>query len=195
MAAASHGTRQIPHNKPATRSHASHRAFTAVGDRRRSVRSRDADHAVRPLVAAAMSAVAEPDINQHVREGASEAELVQLQVPHGCIAVWSYDRKKERIVIAFNEVVLVGISLRIWTLNQADKADAAQQRLADALPPFDPHSGVAEAVVVGCGPAGLSLAAELANLGVRAVLIGEHTTPSRMSALRMEWPERSHFAC
>ena len=56
---------------------------------------------------------------------------------------------------------------------QADKADAAQQRLADALLPFDPHSGVAEAVVVGCGPAGLSLAAELAARGVRAVLIGE----------------------
>lgn len=73
-------------------------------------------------------------------------------------------------------------------LRQADKTDAAQHRLADALPPFDPHSGIAEAVVVGCGPAGLSLAAELASRGVRAVLIGE------CQVLRGERQQRSALA-
>ena len=77
----------------------------------------------------------------------------------------------ERIAMWVSE--WIGRDHPSWGLQQAHKADAAQQRLADALPPFDPHSGVAEAVVVGCGPAGLSLAAELANRGVRAVLIGK----------------------
>ena len=84
---ASHSSRQTPHTKLATRSRTSHRAFTACGDRRRSVHAAQADHAVRPLVAAAaMTAVAEPEINQHVREGASEADLVHLQVRNRCIA-------------------------------------------------------------------------------------------------------------
>lgn len=55
---------------------------------------------------------------------------------------------------------------------QADKDDDAQERLADALPAYSAAAGVADAAVVGCGPAGLSLAAELAKRGVQVVLIG-----------------------
>ena len=90
MSTGSPGIRQSPHSRLATRSRSSHRAFTACGDRRRSVRASQADHAVRPLVAAAMTAVAEPDINQHVREGASEADLVHLQVQVRCMAAAMY---------------------------------------------------------------------------------------------------------
>jgi hypothetical protein len=86
MSTASHSKCQSPHSRLATRLRSGHRAFTACGDRRRSVHSSQADHAVRPLVAAAaMTAVAEPDVNQHVREGASEADLVHLQVRNGCM--------------------------------------------------------------------------------------------------------------
>lgn len=74
--ASSRSTRQITQSRLASRS--SHRPFSTQRDR--SVRSPASDFAVRPLVTAAAAAVAEPDINQHVREGASEAELVQLQV-------------------------------------------------------------------------------------------------------------------
>ncbi len=55
---------------------------------------------------------------------------------------------------------------------QAGKSDEAQQRLVEALPSHDATSGVAAAVVVGCGPAGLALAAELARRDVQVVLIG-----------------------
>lgn len=64
--------------------------------------------------------------------------------------------------------MLSGIAI----LTQAGKADESQQRLADALPAYDAASGVADAVVVGCGPAGLALAAELARRNVQVVLIG-----------------------
>mmetsp|Transcript_17062 Transcript_17062/g.50951 ORF Transcript_17062/g.50951 Transcript_17062/m.50951 type:complete len:580 (+) Transcript_17062:168-1907(+) len=84
-------------------------------------------------------AAAEPDTdtNQRIREGDTEAALVQLQ---------------------------------------ADKDDDAQERLADALPAYSAAAGLADAAVVGCGPAGLSLAAELAKRGVKVVLIG-HDVP------------------
>ncbi len=55
---------------------------------------------------------------------------------------------------------------------QAGKDDDAQQQLANALPAYDSAAGTADAAVVGCGPAGLALAAELASRGVRVVLIG-----------------------
>lgn len=43
--------------------------------------------------------------------------------------------------------------------------------MAVALPPWDP-SATADVAVVGCGPAGLALAAQLARLGLRVALVG-----------------------
>ena len=45
--------------------------------------------------------------------------------------------------------------------------------LADSLAAFDPANGAADVCVVGCGPAGLALAAELAANGVHVALVGE----------------------
>jgi NADPH-dependent 2,4-dienoyl-CoA reductase/sulfur reductase-like enzyme len=115
-----------------------------------------------------VTAVAEPDVNQHVREGASEAELVQVQVPsHQDLSA------PGDCICAIITKVMLDNPCEHCVLDQAHKEDTVQRRLADALPPFDLHVGVVDAVVVGCGPAGLSLAAELASRGVRAVLIGE----------------------
>lgn len=46
-----------------------------------------------------------------------------------------------------------------------------QGTIAAALKPFDP-SATADVAVVGCGPAGLALAAELAKLGLQVALVG-----------------------
>ena len=53
---------------------------------------------------------------------------------------------------------------------QASKVDPEQPTLASVLPPFDPSS-VADVAIVGAGPAGLALAAELATQGVSVALI------------------------
>jgi FAD binding domain len=55
---------------------------------------------------------------------------------------------------------------------QSRKGDSQQPSLAAVLPPWDPDKGTVEVCVVGCGPAGLALAAELAALGVDVGLVG-----------------------
>ncbi|KAF5830519.1 lycopene cyclase protein-domain-containing protein [Dunaliella salina] len=58
---------------------------------------------------------------------------------------------------------------------QANKRDSAQQSLASALNPANPSS-LYDVAVVGAGPAGMFLAAELSNRGLRTVIIG-HDSP------------------
>ena len=55
---------------------------------------------------------------------------------------------------------------------QASKDDAEQPLIADSLQPFSPNRGAADVCIVGCGPAGLALAAELAKRGVSVALVG-----------------------
>lgn len=122
----------------------------------------------RSVTAAAAAVQAEPDVNQHVREGATEADLVQLQVlDHAQRNDLRLSRRT-----CLSSLCFAGSCPRISPLTQAHKADEVQQRLADALPAYDIASGVADALVVGCGPAGLALAAELARRDVQVVLIG-----------------------
>lgn len=54
---------------------------------------------------------------------------------------------------------------------QATKADPEQPALADVLPPFDPAADTADVAIVGAGPAGLALAAELAGQGLSVALV------------------------
>ena len=56
---------------------------------------------------------------------------------------------------------------------QASKEDAEQPSIASVLQPFDPLATTAEVCVVGCGPAGLALAAELGSNGLSVALIGQ----------------------
>lgn len=55
---------------------------------------------------------------------------------------------------------------------QASKADSEQPSIAEVLQPFDPIATTADVCVVGCGPAGLALAAELGSHGLSVALIG-----------------------
>ena len=48
------------------------------------------------------------------------------------------------------------------------------------LPPLDVHAAALDVCVVGCGPAGLALAAELGALGVNVGLIGAITRHKHM---------------
>lgn len=58
---------------------------------------------------------------------------------------------------------------------QASKSDEEQEKISSVLERADPN-GVADVVVVGCGPAGLSLAAELGAQGLTVSLVG-HDVP------------------
>jgi len=49
--------------------------------------------------------------------------------------------------------------------------------MADVLEHYLPGSGAADVCVVGCGPSGLALAAELANNGIKVALVGEIQPP------------------
>lgn len=55
---------------------------------------------------------------------------------------------------------------------QAEKVDPEQPCIASILPRFEPAAGSVEMIVVGCGPAGLALAAEVASHGVSVALLG-----------------------
>ena len=54
---------------------------------------------------------------------------------------------------------------------QASKADEEQPLIADALQAFDTEA-TADVSVIGCGPAGLALASQLAKQGLAVCLIG-----------------------
>jgi lycopene epsilon-cyclase len=56
---------------------------------------------------------------------------------------------------------------------QAGKQDAKQPSIASQLPALAPGSSV-DALVVGCGPAGIYLAAQLAEKGLNVGLVGTH---------------------
>jgi lycopene epsilon-cyclase len=58
---------------------------------------------------------------------------------------------------------------------QASKEDTEQPSIASILPAAD-LSAVADVGIVGCGPAGLALAAELGKRGLKVVLVG-HDSP------------------
>jgi lycopene epsilon-cyclase len=55
---------------------------------------------------------------------------------------------------------------------QAGKRDEEQGRIADQLSPLNPKD-TQDVLVVGCGPAGLYLAAQVAQRGLKVGLIGE----------------------
>ncbi|KAL0552900.1 hypothetical protein IC582_012033 [Cucumis melo] len=65
-----------------------------------------------------------------------------------------------------------GGSELLFVQMQQNKTMEMQSKLADELPPISIGNGVLDLVVIGCGPAGLALAAESAALGLKVGLIG-----------------------
>jgi len=73
---------------------------------------------------------------------------------------------------------------RLWV--QASKDDHEQPSIASVLPPLDAGTAAVDVCVVGCGPSGLALAAELGALGLNVGLIGDpRRPPARCSVTAM----------
>jgi hypothetical protein len=110
--------------------------------------------------------------NQHVREGYSESRLVQEQVspPHRADRC---PRMAGAICCMLSRASRYSAALLTVCIHQqASKVDSEQPSMAEVLHPFDPVATTADVCVVGCGPAGLALAAELGSHGLSVALIG-----------------------
>ncbi|KAG2712850.1 hypothetical protein I3843_04G136400 [Carya illinoinensis] len=81
-----------------------------------------------------------------------------------CVAV-DFDADEEDYVKAGGSEVL-------FVQMQQNKPMEMQSKLSDKLPAISVAENVLDLVVIGCGPAGLALAAESAKLGLKVGLIG-----------------------
>nr|ABN09120.1 NAD-binding site [Medicago truncatula] len=70
------------------------------------------------------------------------------------------------------DFVKAGGSELVFVQMQQKKSMDLQSKLADKLPPICVGDGILDLVVIGCGPAGLALAAESGKLGLKVGLIG-----------------------
>ncbi|XP_068636219.1 lycopene epsilon cyclase, chloroplastic-like, partial [Aristolochia californica] len=73
---------------------------------------------------------------------------------------------------ADEDYVKAGGSLMRFVEMQEQKPMEEQGRISDKLPPIPSGESILDLVVIGCGPAGLSLAAESAKKGLRVGLVG-----------------------
>ncbi|KFK27261.1 hypothetical protein AALP_AA8G359000 [Arabis alpina] len=83
-----------------------------------------------------------------------------------CVAVREEDFADEE------DFVKAGGSEILFVQMQQNKDMDEQSKLVDKLPPISIGDGALDLVVIGCGPAGLALAAESAKLGLKVGLIG-----------------------
>ncbi|GAB2267733.1 Lycopene epsilon cyclase, chloroplastic [Dionaea muscipula] len=70
------------------------------------------------------------------------------------------------------DFIKAGGSEIVYVQMQQNKHLAMQSRISDKLPQISVANGILDLVVIGCGPAGLALAAESAKLGLNVGLIG-----------------------
>ncbi|XP_027339656.1 lycopene epsilon cyclase, chloroplastic isoform X2 [Abrus precatorius] len=70
------------------------------------------------------------------------------------------------------DYVKAGGSELVFVQMQQNKTMEMQSKLADKLPPISIGDDILDLVVIGCGPAGLALAAESGKLGLKVGLIG-----------------------
>ncbi|KAF7837934.1 lycopene epsilon cyclase, chloroplastic [Senna tora] len=70
------------------------------------------------------------------------------------------------------DYIKAGGSELVFVQMQQNKSMEKQSKLADKLKPISIGDDILDLVVIGCGPAGLSLAAESAKLGLKVGLIG-----------------------
>lgn len=137
-----------------------------VASRRLCKRKRQA----RPVSAAATvteapTRPADNGINQVVREGHYEQPLVEHQVVLPA-AIPVRQALRCRTMRRFVQLLYTTLSAV-----QASKADEEQPLIADTLQLFNTET-TADVSVIGCGPAGLALASQLAKQGLAVCLIG-----------------------
>lgn len=70
------------------------------------------------------------------------------------------------------DYIKAGGSELLFVQMQQNKSMEKQSKLADKLPPIAVGDDILDLVVIGCGPAGLALAAESAKVGLNVGLIG-----------------------
>ncbi|XP_061359741.1 lycopene epsilon cyclase, chloroplastic isoform X1 [Gastrolobium bilobum] len=70
------------------------------------------------------------------------------------------------------DYVKAGGSELVFVQMQRKKSMEMQSKLSDKLPPISIGDDILDLVVIGCGPAGLALAAESGKLGLKVGLIG-----------------------
>lgn len=124
----------------------------------------------RLLVCASQSGGTGPNNKRDLRTKAqakepSLQELPDLPIcgPDGCL----YTELMLR-----NEYTRLGGEEAEWVQLQASKLDISQRNFADVLLPLEPGMGLVDVTVVGCGPAGVALAAELGKQGLQVALVG-----------------------
>nr|UZH23306.1 lycopene epsilon-cyclase [Citrus sinensis] len=76
------------------------------------------------------------------------------------------------VAVKEEDYIKAGGSQLVFVQMQQNKSMDKQSKLADKLPPISIGNGILDLVVIGCGPAGLALAAESAKLGLNVGLIG-----------------------
>lgn len=132
-------------------------AFQATSRWRRSdVPGVGARRALRSSVV--LSAVADPQVDAPASQNPPQPLRTAPRTPFGWVDV--------------NQHVREGHYEASLVQQQASKQDAEQPSIAQVLPPFDPAAGTADIAIVGCGPAGLALAASVAAQGINVALIG-----------------------
>ncbi|XP_047308458.1 lycopene epsilon cyclase, chloroplastic [Impatiens glandulifera] len=93
------------------------------------------------------------------------------------LRVRSVANSESRVAVKENyedeeDLIKAGGSELLFVEMQQNKPMDNQSKLADKLPQITVGNSVMDLVVIGCGPAGLALAAESARLGLKVGLIG-----------------------
>ncbi|RYR67527.1 hypothetical protein Ahy_A03g013931 isoform A [Arachis hypogaea] len=106
--------------------------------------------------------------DHHYRE-ASRSQCLSVEAKAGagsesCVATKEDFADEE-------DYIKAGGSELVFVQMQQNKSMEMQSKLADKLPPIS-VGDILDLVVIGCGPAGLALAAESAKLGLKVGLIG-----------------------
>ncbi|KMZ59007.1 lycopene epsilon cyclase [Zostera marina] len=89
---------------------------------------------------------------------------VEVEVKDEDDSKMGFADEEDYIKAGGSELLFVGM--------QGRKLMSLQGKIADKLPPISTDNSVLDLVVIGCGPAGLSLAAESAKKGLKVGLIG-----------------------
>lgn len=84
--------------------------------------------------------------------------------------------QEQESYLSNNQLMREGSHEMSFLIRQASKSDEDQEKIASVLKKAVPGQDIADVIVVGCGPAGLSLASDLGARGCNVILVG-HDVP------------------